>query len=195
MVNKKIKADSNPAKVVIKLDQKSMARGEGDLTVKITAGNQTAVATKKIMFISSGREQFTTGKSLDEMIEQMSYIVSGDDLKKMRNATGEEKEKLFQEFWAKHNPVPNAKENPLQDEYFKRVEVTNQRFSYGKTAGWRTDRGRVYIEYGAPDNVETGSNTIGTGNYEIWYYSDLRLKFVFYDEYGFGEYRLVSGRI
>lgn len=193
-VNKKFTMTDTPGNVVIKLDRNNMARGENDLTVKITAASQTAVATKKIIFISA-REQFTTGRSLDEMIEQMSYIAYGDDLKKMRNAIGEEKENLFQEFWDKRNPVPNSKENPLQNEFFKRVELTNKQFSYSKTPGWKTDRGRVYIIYGAPDNVDKSSTSSGMGNYEVWYYNDLRQKFVFYDEYGFGEYRLVSGAI
>jgi GWxTD domain-containing protein len=194
VVNKKLSVTASPAKVVIKLDRNNMVRGENDLTVKITAANQTAVATKKIIFIS-GREQFTTGRSLDEMIEQMSYIAYGDDLKKMSNATGEEKEKLFQEFWDKRNPVPNSRENPLQNEFFKRVELANHQFSFTKTPGWKTDRGRVYIIYGAPDNVDKSSSSSGMGNYEVWYYNDLRQKFVFYDQYGFGDYRLVSGTI
>jgi GWxTD domain-containing protein len=193
-VNKKMSANASPANVIIKLDKSSMAEGDNDITVKITAGKQTAIAIKKVVFVSGG-EAFTTGRSLPQMIEEMSYIANGDDLKKMRNAEGEEKEKLFQEFWDKRNPIPNSQENPLENEFFKRVDVANQQFSFVKTPGWKTDRGRVYIMYGAPDSIDKGSSSSGVGNYEIWYYNDLQRKFVFYDEYGFGDYRLVSGMI
>ena len=193
-VNKKMSADASPANVIIKLDKRSMSQGDNNITVKITAGKQTAIATKKVVFISEG-EAFTIGRSLPQMIEEMSYIANGDDLKKMRDAEGAEKEKLFQEFWDKRNPIPNSPENPLENEFFKRVDVANQHFSFAKTPGWKTDRGRVYIMYGAPDSIDKGTSSSGVGNYEIWYYNDLQLKFVFYDEYGFGDYRLVSGMI
>ena len=59
--------------------------------------------------------------------------------------------------------------------------------------GWQTDRGRVYIIYGKPDDIQRDDTSYGTGSYVVWYYNNLNKKFVFWDEYGFGEYQLVSG--
>ncbi len=74
--------------------------------------------------------------------------------------------------------------------------MTNRNFSYTRKEGWKTDRGRVFIVFGPPDRVERGTPSRYTqGDYEVWYYDELREKFVFLDEYGFGDFRLVLGNI
>jgi len=59
--------------------------------------------------------------------------------------------------------------------------------------GWRTDRGRTYIIYGPPSEIDTPSTaTGGTSRYEIWYYRNLQKRFVFLDRHGNSDYRLIS---
>ncbi len=77
----------------------------------------------------------------------------------MQNADGKEKEQLFEDFWRHHNPAPGTKENPVFNEYYKRVEYADQHFGYGKSAGWRTDRCNIYIVYGMPDNVQKNDSS------------------------------------
>ena len=59
--------------------------------------------------------------------------------------------------------------------------------------GWKTDRGRVYLIYGGPDEIERFPNEIETRPYEIWHYESVEggVIFVFADITGFGSYQLV----
>jgi len=185
----------NPiTKILLQINQESMVQGVNKLQLKVTSGNQSKLVIKDVIFIS-GREGFA-GLAIENMIEPLRYVTDGDDWKKMNNASEEEAEKAFREFWNQRDPTPGTPENELFNEFYKRVEYANKNFSYSRSSGWKTDRGRVYIVYGPPDRIQQTTPTAYTkGNYEIWYYEEIRETFEFYDEYGFGDYRLVSGNI
>jgi GWxTD domain-containing protein len=84
----------------------------------------------------------------------------------------------------------------LFNEFYKRVDFVDQNYGHDRMPGWKTDRGHVYIIYGAPDNIERSTpSAYSQGEYEIWSYTAINKKFVFLDERGFGDYLLVSGTI
>ena len=56
--------------------------------------------------------------------------------------------------------------------------------------GWRSDRGRIYIQYGPPDQVESRPMNLDSAAYEIWTYIREGRRFVFVDYGGFGRYEL-----
>src|SRR2546422_562429 len=58
--------------------------------------------------------------------------------------------------------------------------------------GWRTDRGRILIRYGPPDETLRRPQASNTAPYEVWKYTRTRArKFVFYDVTRFGNYALI----
>jgi GWxTD domain-containing protein len=78
--------------------------------------------------------------------------------------TDGERNQFIEAFWRRRDPDPNTEENEYRREYEERVAYANREFGFRDVAGWRTDRGRIYILYGKPDEwekVETG---------EIWFY-------------------------
>jgi hypothetical protein len=77
------------------------------------------------------------------------------------------------------------------EQYYARVEYANKHFSHFQE-GWRTDMGMVYITFGPPNNVERHPFDIDSKPYEIWAYYDLNYQFVFVDQTGFGDYRLIT---
>ncbi len=127
---------------------------------------------------------------LNKALDQMRYIARDNELEPIRTARTEvDKRSRFIEFWRKRDPDPQTQRNELMEEYFWRVEYANRNFSH-YMEGWRTDRGMVYIRFGAPDNVERHPFETGTRPYEVWRYYNLNYEFVFVDETGFGDYRL-----
>jgi hypothetical protein len=60
--------------------------------------------------------------------------------------------------------------------------------------GWRTDRGRIHILEGPPDEIESYSMQIDRNPTEVWFYFDNGRRYVFVDETGFGDYVLVDIR-
>ena len=122
-------------------------------------------------------------------------------------ATDEEREKFIEDFWHSRDPDPDTEENEFKQEFFERIAYANEHFSSGKP-GRLTDRGRIYIKFGKPDEIEShpaggsyerpyneGGGSTSTYPFEKWFYrylpnvqSGVELEFV--DPTGSGEYRL-----
>jgi GWxTD domain-containing protein len=129
---------------------------------------------------------------LDEAIEQVRYIAKDDEWSKLNEAkTPEEKQARFLEFWKKRDPNPNTPRNERMEEYYQRVAYANKHFGHYQP-GWRTDMGMVYLIFGPPNNVERHPFEIDSKPYEVWTYYDISYSFVFLDETGFGDYRLIT---
>lgn len=98
-----------------------------------------------------------------------------------KEATVEDLQKYLLNFWTDRNPIdPEAD----WEDYKMRVAQANYEFKSIRVKGYRTDRGRVYLQYGQP-NVRTPSyNEPAAYPYEIWHYYELQgqrdKKFVFY---------------
>jgi GWxTD domain-containing protein len=67
----------------------------------------------------------------------------------------EERDKFEEQFWVRRNPTPNSHENKAKDEHYRRIAFANLHFAKADAPGWKTDRGRIYIVYGAPDEIES----------------------------------------
>ena len=121
--------------------------------------------------------------------------------------TNEEREQFIHTFWDNRDPTPDTEENEYRDEYYERVAYANEHFASG-VPGSKTDRGKIYIKFGKPDEIEThpaggsyqrmsyeGDGTTTTFPFEKWFYrhisgvrSGIEIEFV--DPSGSGEYRI-----
>ncbi len=133
-------------------------------------------------------------EELDEEFEQMRYITSsGDRQDYSRLTTKPEKQRFLFEYWRQLDPDPASPMNPVRQEYLNRVQHANEQFSFGFREGWRSDRGRVLIVYGPPDEYERYPSRSDSRPFEIWHYHNIQggVKFVFVDRTGFQDYQLV----
>jgi GWxTD domain-containing protein len=126
-------------------------------------------------------------------LEQMRYILSADELARARRLTPEGKVQFIREYWARVAEAQGTTPELARWKHFSRVQEVNRRFSYLKTEGWKTDRGRVYIQLGPPDLVDYHTAQQNVSDYEIWYYDKIEggVLFVFVDKSGFGDFELV----
>jgi GWxTD domain-containing protein len=134
-------------------------------------------------------------KTIDKDFEVIRYVALGDEMKRYESLTElDAKRKFMYEFWKRRDPDPTTMENEVKKEYLGRVEHANLNFRGGLKEGWKTDRGRVYIVYGPPDEIERHPNEMGSKSYEIWYYHSLQggVEFDFIDRSGFSDYILVN---
>ena len=159
--------------------------------LKVTVQINENITTKERVFQLRWLGMSGFIDNLDDAIRQMRYIASPKVLKSMRKGSQKAKKEKFMKFWEKKDPTPNTKENELMNEYYKRVNYSNQHFS-GFQPGWRSDMGMIFILFGPPSDIERHPFDIHTKPYEIWYYYEINRTFVFLDESGFGEYRLIS---
>ncbi len=137
----------------------------------------------------------------DELNEQFGlakYIATGDEKKLWDALSGAEpKKKFLTKFWHDRDPDPVSPRNELYEEYMQKVRVCNEQFRTSYRSGWKSDRGRVYILYGAPDYVERFSAESDAKPYEIWRYDNIQggVDFIFVDRGGFNEYELVHSTL
>ncbi len=146
------------------------------------------VDTSSIMFELSGIDE----KSLDDEFSKAVYISTREETNIYSQLKGvEAKRRFLGAFWARRGGVEFRKK------YLERIEQANQKFTTRFSPGWRTDRGRVYIVYGAPDEVERYPYSENMKPYEIWHYYNLQggVIFVFGDRTGFGSYELLHSTL
>src|ERR687886_273661 len=140
--------------------------------------------------------------------EDVAYIITDDEKRAWKKLqTDEEREQFIEAFWRRRDPDPDTELNEYLEEHYERVAYANQHFTSG-IPGWKTDRGRIYIMYGAPNEKEThptggnydrpsyeGGGSTTTYPFEVWFYrylpgvgSGVEIEFV--DPTGTGEYRI-----
>jgi len=134
----------------------------------------------------------TTIEDLDKAIEQVKYVATKKEFKKLKKADTGEKLELFKIFWKRRDPTPGTDLNEAMEEHYARVEYTNENFSVMQREGWRTDMGMVYIILGPPDDIERNPYPRDSRPWEMWYYYRINRQFLYYDYSGFGEYRLYT---
>jgi GWxTD domain-containing protein len=131
-------------------------------------------------------------KDIDIALNQMKYMLDNNQLLLIRSYNKAEKENFFNQTWKAKDPTPSTEYNELMEEYFNRVSYTIEHFD-GWEAGWKTDRGMVYILFGAPDEINSfNSNNNLNKIRQVWVYRKIGKEFSFIDQNGFGDYRLDS---
>jgi GWxTD domain-containing protein len=132
------------------------------------------------------------GANFENTVEILEIIASKDELKALRDAPEAARADEWARFWAARDPDASTVENEALTRHLERVQYVVKEFSqFGP--GWRSDRGRVYIRYGPPEQIDTAMDSRSQGEYEIWRYYSRNLSFVFYDMFGVGDYKLVEG--
>jgi GWxTD domain-containing protein len=139
--------------------------------------------------------------------EDVRWIITDQERAEFKSlATDKQRDQFVEAFWQRRNPNPGASENTFKEEHYRRIAYANRHFA-AVIPGWKTDRGRIYIMYGAPDKVDqhfsaAGSESktiVGPGpipyDWELWHYSYLEglgkeVNFKFADTCACGEYRI-----
>lgn len=103
------------------------------------------------------------------------YLISRDEREAfLKLGSDAERDNFIEHFWAIRNPDPGAPTNGYKDEIYKRLAYVDQWYSTppGADNGWRTDRGRVYIQLGAPKQKNPIYAASQTRPMEIWFYEN-----------------------
>ncbi|MFH2042769.1 MAG: GWxTD domain-containing protein [Acidobacteriota bacterium] len=133
--------------------------------------------------------------------EEVVYIISPVEREVfLQLNTDRERDMFIQAFWKQRDPTPGTPENEFRKEHSDRISHANRRFGRGTPKpGWKTDRGRMYIILGEPNDIQRFEGKTQVYPTEVWFYqgkSDVGLpagfSLVFFQESAVGEYRLYS---
>ena len=133
-------------------------------------------------------------EELDDLWAKSVYTATPPEIKRFPQKAGiEAKRQFVYDFWKSRDKVTSTPGEDTFREYLLRVEQSNHRFGSSSKIGWKTDRGRVYILYGEPSEIERFPNQMDTKPYEIWHFNDIEggVIFVFADLSGFSDYMLI----
>lgn len=132
-------------------------------------------------------------EQLDENFEMIKYIALKDEKKVFEKLDLEGKRNFLKHFWLQRDPNPDTPINERKIQYMELLNFANSNFSMGKKQGWRTDRGRVLLVYGHPDEIDRVPSDVNTKSYQIWRYYTIEggALFVFVDLMRIRDYRLV----
>ncbi len=130
-------------------------------------------------------------RHFDKTLDILSLIATKEELRNLKEAPPPERARAWAAFWVRRDPSPGTEKNEALEEHLERIRYVTENFG-GKEEGWKTDRGRIYIAYGKPDEIETRIDPQNQGEYQIWHYYEANRTFVFYDRFGLGEYQLTN---
>jgi GWxTD domain-containing protein len=117
--------------------------------------------------------------------EDVVYIITDEEKKAFKGLqSDEEREQFIEQFWLRRDPSPDTEENEYREEHYRRIAYANDNFASG-IPGWKSDRGMIYIKYGAPDErdqhnggTEERSMTEGGGTTSMYPYEQWRYRYI-----------------
>src|ERR1700690_117630 len=87
--------------------------------------------------------------------EDVRWIITDEEQKAFKLLSNdEERDQFIEAFWQRRDPTPDTIENEFKEEHYRRMAYANEHFAAG-IPGWKSDRGRIYIMYGAADEIES----------------------------------------
>jgi GWxTD domain-containing protein len=87
--------------------------------------------------------------------EDVIYIISPDERNAfLQLATNEEREQFIEQFWLRRSSNPDLPDNDFKEEHYRRIAYANEHYASG-IPGWKTDRGKMYIIWGPPDEIDS----------------------------------------
>jgi len=138
--------------------------------------------------------------SYEELLNQLRYYAAPERLKTLREAPVEERGRTWADFLRSSDPAPSTPEHEGLQTYFARLQQAGLRFRDDGTSrsGWLSDRARVYVVMGEPDQLyeQTTNSPLSRssisqrGRLQYWEYSQYRVRLIFYDDTGTGRWRL-----
>jgi GWxTD domain-containing protein len=184
--------DTGRTQIIHTIKSVPLGLGNYEVTVDINDSTGDKITDVNKTFISRWVGIPAAIQDLDKAVDQLVYIATPTELSNIEDAENQDQMiNRYLDFWKKKDPTPNTEENELFNEYYRRISYANENFSH-YIEGWRSDRGMVFIILGSPNNVDRHPFDLESKPYEVWQYYELNRSFVFVDETGFGDYRLIT---
>lgn len=154
-----------------------------------TGGNVGALRSEAALF------ETADSSSLDSLYGPLVHLLEPHERSVYSGLTLAGRRRFLIAFWERRDPTSATPDNPAMDAFYAAVEEANLLFREGRAAGvpgWRTDRGRIFLRYGPPDE-QLRRPMASPRPYEAWRYTRGRARnYVFYDQSGLGNYFLLA---
>lgn len=155
------------------------------ISVTYTQNGDTLGSVTKPLVVELFRPVADSGQAvesgLSRCLDELPLLLSQEEAEMFNRLNTEGQELYYDNYWGDRTQERNG--------FLDRSRVVASRYSTFDKEGWRTDRGRVYLIYGEPDEVESNPFSTTQSPFEIWsYYSSGQESFAFADLMGNGDY-------
>ena len=156
--------------------------------------SQASITYEQSPYASMPEEEVTLA------LEQIQPIATSQEQRTISDLeTLETKRRFLLRFWDKRDPEPSTVVNEYKMRYDQLVNFAGDRYGNNYERGWESDRGRVMLKFGRPDNIESHLYERDMLPYEIWQYNNIsgegQSMFVFADREGFGNFELLHSSV
>jgi GWxTD domain-containing protein len=181
------------------------------LSLSDSISKKTIVSSKKFFFVNpdvvatnrldnlqsdymSSEFAVYLDEECDDLFAKSKIIASSKEIEEYESldSLNHKRDYLFK-FWQRRDNNPNTQVNEFKKEFFERINIANARYKTMSNQGYKTDRGRVYLKLGEPDEIDRHPNETDTKPYEVWYYNQVEggVVYIFADLTGFNYYELL----
>ncbi len=129
--------------------------------------------------------------SRDDLVDLLSLVADEKKARAVAETPAPERVRAWALFWRELDPTPSTESNEAFGDFLQRLRHVLRYYS-SRQPGWRTDMGKIYVQYGRPDKIEDRQEPRMGRNYQLWYYYSKGIVFIFEDMIGSGEYHLRS---
>jgi GWxTD domain-containing protein len=131
-----------------------------------------------------------------EYFYEIGYIAASHEVEQLKKLDANGKNEFLRRFWKSRDTNPATTENEALLEHARRYKEADIKFGEKNRGGMKgslTDRGRLYIKYGIPNEVESKTMQGQSLPVEIWRYYNGN-KFIFIDKSSFGRFQLMYSK-
>jgi GWxTD domain-containing protein len=192
-------AGNSPIKTVMQaIDVSKLPSGVFNFRIELTdkQNAQKVSTSRKFEIIQPdyfAQTPFVTSEDSRQMEQILEYIATPDELGIYKKLNSGGKAYFVLRFFRDRDPDPTTQENEYLNELVSRYHFCNQNFSWAGKDGWQSERGRVFIQNGRPDEIDYNNVSADSKPYEIWRYrKDREYFYIFADFLGNGNYVLLS---
>jgi GWxTD domain-containing protein len=171
---------------VIEVPVQRIGIGVAQLTVAVDGGTDSS---STYIFVGFGADMPVA--SYEEMLNFLRHFAAPPRLDRLRAASEDERPAAWATFMRETDDQPSTREHEALRLYFGRLVRANSRFREEATPGWLSDRGRVFIALGEPDQLlEPQITDFQRNRTQVWEYQGQNLQLIFVDVTGTGRWRL-----
>ncbi|HHE47330.1 MAG TPA: GWxTD domain-containing protein, partial [Bacteroidetes bacterium] len=175
---------SEPFADVDSVSLEGLPTGGYTLVMQIVSGEEdTTVCRKRFWIMRSDLERAIIqpvdsaasfdSSSVEKEFQDVQILLRKDEIRHVTDMTPADKARFLNLFWRRYDDDTSTPEVPFREEFRQRITEADRRWDNYRSAGHKTDRGRIYVLHGEPDNRETHTFEISAKPYEIWTYDHL----------------------
>jgi len=162
-----------------------------------TMGSLEDAVAKDMAYRNSDEGYFAvmTVPQLDEARAPLDYVAKSGETEAWTNSLSQTaKARFLTAFWQRRDPTPGTPRNEAREQFYLAINTANTRYQEAGrqlAPGWQTDRGRIYLKMGDPEDVKVRPNMGRDPSLEVWNYLTKNRMYIFFDQHDNGVFRLM----